>query len=217
MRGAMTAEDAAAARVEAAAALRALTHALVGRDAPAGLLRDIAQAAGELRARLDGCPARRRPADGMARDLARPRPAEGDAVEHFADCPVSGAASPLSIPLMVRRDGDGVVCDFTLGPGWEGAPGRSHGGAVAAIFDDAFGFVTQVARVPSYAGELAVRFVRPAPIGEPLRLSARATRRDGRRLHLEGTLCHRETVVATARGVNIHVMPDRLGRPGYEY
>jgi acyl-coenzyme A thioesterase PaaI-like protein len=141
----------------------------------------------------------------------------GYGVDHFADCPISGADNPLSTAIAARREGAGVRCDVTLGQAWEGAPGRAHGGVVAALFDDALGFVTQVVDVPSYAGELTIRYVRPTPIGEPLELHAQASGRVGRRLYLEGTLEHRGTVVATARGVNIEVARSLLGRPAYDY
>jgi acyl-coenzyme A thioesterase PaaI-like protein len=205
------------AREQAASALRDLGHELVGRDAPDEALLEVARVATELRELLAKYPARQRPEDGMANDLSQRIPADGARVDHFADCPISGADNPLSTGLIARREGEGVVCDVTLGRAWEGAPGRAHGGIVAALFDDALGFVTQVVDVPSYAGELTIRYVAPTPIGEPLQLRGHATRRDGRRLYLEGTLEHRGTIVAKARGLNIEVGRERLGRPAYDY
>jgi acyl-coenzyme A thioesterase PaaI-like protein len=205
------------AREQAAGALRGLNHELVGRDAPDETLAEIARVADQLRELLGQYAPRRRPEDGMARDLNHRLPAQGELIDHFADCPISGSANPLSTGIVARREGDGVVCGVTLGQGWEGAPGRAHGGIVAAVFDDALGFVTQVVDVPSYAGELTIRYVHPTPIGEPLELRAHSSGRDGRRLYLEGTLEHRGTVVATAHGVNIEVGRDRLGRPAYDY
>ncbi len=204
-------------RAQAAGALRDLSHELVGHDVPDDTLAQVARVAAELRELIGTYPPRRRPDDGMARDLSQPIPAAGARIDHFGDCPISGDDNPLSTGIAARREGDGVSCEVTLGHAWEGAPGRAHGGIVAALFDDALGFVTQVVDVPSYAGELTIRYVRPTPIGEPLRLRAQASGREGRRLLLEGTLEHRGTLVATARGVNIEVARSRLGRPAYHY
>jgi acyl-coenzyme A thioesterase PaaI-like protein len=205
------------AREQAAGALRALNHELVGREAPEETLLEIARVADQLRELLGQSGPRRRPEDGMANDLSVRFPVQGERVDHFADCPISGSANPLSTGIVARREGDGVVCDVTLGQGWEGAPGRAHGGIVAAVFDDALGFVTQVLDVPSYAGELTIRYVQPTPIGEPLTLRAHSSGQDGRRLYVEGTLEHRGTIIATAHGVNIEVQRQRLGRPAYDY
>ena len=35
----------------------------------------------------------------------------------------------------MRRDGDEAVAQVCLGAAFEGAPGRAHGGVVAAVFD----------------------------------------------------------------------------------
>jgi acyl-coenzyme A thioesterase PaaI-like protein len=205
------------ARTRAAAGVRDLISALLAHDAPDHLLDEVASVARDLGERLADGPARSRPESGMRDDFANSIPADGERVEHFADCPISGADNPLSSQLVAYRDGDGVRCDTQLGPAYEGAPGRAHGGAVAALFDDAFGFAAHVAGVPCYAGELTVRFVRPTPTEEPLVLRARATEQVGRKLYLEGTLEHRGVVVATARSLNIHVTPERLGRAEYDY
>jgi acyl-coenzyme A thioesterase PaaI-like protein len=209
--------DESQSRTRAAAEVRTLIAALMTHDVTDALLGDVADTVRELHERIAAGEPRSRHEHGMRDDFAGVMPAEGERVHHFADCPISGADNPLSSHLVAYREGDGVRCDTLIGPAYEGAPGRSHGGAVAAIFDDAFGFAAHVAGVPCYAGELTVRFVRPTPTGEPLVLRARATEQVGRKLYLEGTLEHRGVVVATARSLNIHVAPERLGRAEYDY
>ena len=63
------------------------------------------------------------------------------------------------------------------GAAHEGAPGRSHGGVVAGLFDDVFGFVLDVVQEPAFTGELTIRYVAadaaapadrlPGPAGRP--------------------------------------------------
>ena len=88
------------------------------------------------------------------------------AVEHFDDCPVSGVANPIAAEVTAWRDGEGVRARVVLGAAFEGAPGRSHGGPVAAVFDDVMGFLTTVHGTPTYAGELTVRYLSPVPVGD---------------------------------------------------
>jgi hypothetical protein len=61
----------------------------------------------------------------------------------------------------------------------EGAPGRSHGGVVAALFDDVFGFLLTLVVEPAFTGELTVRYEAGVPIGVPLTCRVRITERVG--------------------------------------
>src|SRR3546814_14974212 len=78
-------------------------------------------------------------------DAALGRRPLGEVVEDGAfldilhDSPVSGSANPLSIGLRIRQDRDQAVGVVTLDRGWEGAPGRSHGGIVASCVAETYG------------------------------------------------------------------------------
>ena len=130
-------------RLEAAAALRDLNHAFVGHD---GMRR-----AARARRRRAGATSRRS-RQGERRDrLALMRAAreaapegsliEGGAGSGFEDRAVAGQANPTSVDLEVRFEDGEVVADVVLHRAFEGAPGRAHGGIVAAVFDDVTGFV----------------------------------------------------------------------------
>ena len=54
---------------------------------------------------------------------------------------VAGPANPLSAGTRIHREGDEAVLRVTLDPGFEGLPGRAHGGIVASLFDEAMGQV----------------------------------------------------------------------------
>ncbi len=61
-------------------------------------------------------------------------------------------------------------------------PERSHGGIVAAIFDDVLGYLLRFLQQPAYTGELTVRYLAPTPIREPLEFRARVERVEGRKI-----------------------------------
>ena len=96
---------------------------------------------------------------------------------------------------------------LTLGAAHEGAPGRSHGGIVAGLFDDVFGFVLGILQQPAYTGELVVRYERPTPLQRQLACRGRLAERDGRKLWIEGELVdvEQDEVVARGRGLFITV------------
>jgi hypothetical protein len=81
--------------------------------------------------------------------------------------------SATSIELDVRYDDDEVVADVVLQRAFEGAPGRAHGGIVAAAFDDVTGFVIGMLQEPAFTGELTVRYLAPVPVDEHLEIRAR--------------------------------------------
>ena len=45
----------------------------------------------------------------------------------------------MGLDTEIHREGDDLIAYVTLRAAHEGAPGRSHGGVVAALFDDIFG------------------------------------------------------------------------------
>ena len=205
-------------RVRAATAIRRLSHALLSRHVEPALLQDMAAGVGHLADRVEAGPPRRRPEGGMRADVFdREEVADGAVVRHYEDCPVSGLANPLAAEIVARREGDGVRASVVLGPAFEGAPGRSHGGPVASMFDDVMGFLATVHRVPTYAGELTVRYLAPTPLGEELDVTAWVSERHPRRMITKAEARHRGRTIAEATCIGVIIGEDRLGRPAYEY
>jgi acyl-coenzyme A thioesterase PaaI-like protein len=190
------------ARSAAAATLRALSHAFVAHDPDDAMLADVAAMATELRRRLDETPGRDR------LTLMRSRP-DGSIMggRGFEDRAVAGSSNPTSIELEVAQDKDDVVATVVLRRAFEGAPGRAHGGIVAAAFDDVTGFVIGWLQVPSFTGELTVRYLAPVPVDEPLEIRARLDGRERRKLFISAEARAGEAVVATCRAIYITVDP----------
>lgn len=182
------------ARAAAGRAVRDIGHALVGHHAPIELLDELSQMLDDLTARLGSGPLRSRSEVRRDGQFDAPTP-DGAVMTSYDERPVSGRASPWGLDIEVRRDGDEAVATLTLRAAHEGAPQRSHGGIVAALFDDVFGFVLQVIGQSAFTGELWVRYEGGVPIGEPLSCRVRMDRREGRKLFMSGEL----TVVATGQ------------------
>jgi len=182
--------------------MRALAHAFAAHDPGDDVLADIAATATGLTRRVDEAPAR----DRLA--LMRMRRDVSIMGGHgFEDRAVAGRSNPTSIELEVRDEGDEVVADVVLGRAFEGAPGRAHGGIVAAAFDDVTGFVIAQIQEPAFTGELTVRYLAPVPVDEPLELRARLDGRERRKLFISGEARADGTVIATCRAIYITVDP----------
>lgn len=184
------------ARARAGRAVRDIGHALVGHHASVEVLDELTATLDTLTARLG---------EGAGRSRAEVRrdgqwgepPADGDLMTTYDERPVSGRASPWGLDIEVRRDGDEAVATLTLRAGHEGAPGRSHGGIVAALFDDVYGFVLNILKQPGFTGELGVRYEAGVPIGVPLECRVRMSGRERRKLFMTGELTTADgTVVA---------------------
>jgi len=190
------------ARTAAAAALRDLNHSFASGDPEDDVLASIEDTAKALVGRLDGAPRR----DRLA--LMRNRP-DGSVLggRGFEDRAVAGLSNPTSIDLEVRYDNDEVVARVVLRRAFEGAPGRAHGGIVAAAFDDVTGFVIGMLQEPAFTGELTVRYLAPVPVDEPLEMRARLDGRERRKLFISGEARAGDSIVATCHAIYITVDP----------
>jgi hypothetical protein len=178
-----------AARVALADTLREVTHTVMGHEQDPQRLARVRQL---LEAELDGLrsgPRRSRPVSSWTGRWEQSPPDDGGWFEDYPFRPVSGAANPWSIPLRVRRQGDRAVTTVRLGSAFEGAPARSHGGVVSAIFDDLCGYVLLTEQVMAYTASLTIGYRAATPLHEPITFSCWLDRREGRKLYMAGA-CH---------------------------
>lgn len=203
--------EVSAARLNAAAAMRRLGHAIVGHEIDDDAFERMTTAVEALVGQVEASPPRRRNTLNMSSDLfVVPPPQGGARGSHFTDCIVTGPANPMGVAAQVLRDGDDAVLRSTLGDAFEGAPGRAHGGVVAALFDEVMGFVLSITCTPAFTGRLTVTYRAPVPIGVPLEFRARLTGRDGRKLLMAGEARRGDTVLAEAEALFVAVDPVRF-------
>jgi acyl-coenzyme A thioesterase PaaI-like protein len=193
-----------AKRTAAAKSLRDLIHSFAARDPDDDVLDDVGEAATGLARRIGQAPLRDRAA--LMRKSDGPR-MDGAG---FEDRAVGGSANPTGVDFDVRFEGEEVVADVVLRRAFEGAPGRAHGGIVAAAFDDITGFVIALIAEPAFTGELTVRYVAPVPVEQPLEIRARLDGRERRKLFITAEARTGDTVVATCRAIYITVDPARF-------
>lgn len=192
-------------RDRAAAALRRLSHAIVGHDADARLLHRIADEAERIAADVEQGRPRQRPVSMMKQQLWERHVDDGAPMSHFPDCVVSGAANPMGIAMQVQRSGQQAVATVHLGAAFEGAPDRAHGGVVAAVFDDIMGYVLLLVPQAAFTGRLEVNYRAPVPVDAPLDVRAWLDRREGRKLFMRAEMSDAGDVLCDAAGLFIAV------------
>lgn len=196
--------DVLAARVRAATALRDIGHAFIGRHATVEQIERLAEVLESISAELWPGQPRWREARFFDTEFEQGRFDRG-----VSDRPISGQASPWGLDTVLHRYGDEIEARVTLRAAHEGAPGRSHGGIVAALFDDTFGFVLGMLHQPAFTGDLYVRYSNPTPLHRELACRVRLDERTGRKLLMSGELTDAESgeLLVTAKGTFIAVDP----------
>ncbi len=191
------------ARAWAGKSIRDIGHALVGRQASVELIDRISTTLDELVQELNAGAQRSRP--GRTEGEWADPPEEGVDITSYDERPVSGRGSPWGLDIRVRREGDEIVATLALRAAHEGAPGRSHGGVVAALFDDVYGFVLNIVGEAAFTGELSIRYEAGVPIGVPLECRVRMDHREGRKLYMTGELSHDGAVLVRSKATFISI------------
>jgi acyl-coenzyme A thioesterase PaaI-like protein len=107
---------------------------------------------------------------------------------HHDHCLACGPDNPHGHHLTVQRRGDEVHATHVFDERHGGAPGIAHGGAVATVLDDLFGFLLYLTGSPAVTRKLEVRYDSPVILGTTYELAARVVRTEGRKLFVEADM-----------------------------
>jgi uncharacterized protein (TIGR00369 family) len=120
-------------------------------------------------------------------------------------CFVCGNENPCGIGITMFVDDDGVLTsEFTLNESQQGPPGHSHGGASAAILDEAMGLVVWAAGHQVLAVNLEINYHKMLPLNQPLTLEARITEIHKRKIFSTGEIKLPDgTIAVSGRGIYV--------------
>jgi acyl-coenzyme A thioesterase PaaI-like protein len=125
-------------------------------------------------------------------------------------CFVCGSENPHSMGLTLWVDDDGILTsEFTLNDAQQGPPNYAHGGASAAILDEAMGLVVWAAGLEVAAVNLEINYQKPLPLHQPLRVEARITQKDQRKIFSSGEIKLANGITAVS-GRGIYVVAPQL-------
>jgi acyl-coenzyme A thioesterase PaaI-like protein len=187
------------ARFDAAAALRALANTFNAREVDDATLERVAACVGDLTAELEQGDRRERLMPSFDELANRESLPDGPRQLGMADRAVVGGANPFSVDVETTIDGEVAVARVVFGAAFEGAPGRVHGGMVAAVLDDLAGYALAFAGSPGFTGTLEVVYRAPVPIEREVEFRTWVLGREGRKLFVEAEARLDERVLATAK------------------
>lgn len=127
---------------------------------------------------------------------------------------VSGAPSSdrLRVRYFTRDDDRSVVGKVWFGPLAEGPPGHAHGGAIAAVLDEAMGAAAWLNGHPVVAAELATHFHALVPLSTVVCFEASLASVEGRKVRTRAVLRDLHGVAyATAEALFIELAAERFG------
>jgi acyl-coenzyme A thioesterase PaaI-like protein len=140
------------------------------------------------------------------RALRRQRLERGEPLH--ANSLVSGPANPHGLAATYCLEGDEAVARLEVGPAFEGAPGRAHGGVSALLLDDAMGHILAREEVLAFTVHLEVDYRTAIPTNTPLEVRARLREVAGRKITIEARVLVHGEVAATGVGLFLAVSPE---------
>lgn len=188
---------------ETAASLRRLVNLFTDRELDPDLLDEITTIADEMADRIELLPQWDRQAmleaslAGLNKDDGRRK--------GFPHRAISGPANPTATPMVLHFGDDIVTTEITFETMNGGAPGRGHGGMLAAFFDDFAGAAPRLLGLMAATARLTVRYRSPIPIGEPLELRAWVDSHQGRKINVRGDARRGDEVIADLEALYIAI------------
>ena len=120
---------------------------------------------------------------------------------------VSGDRSGHRLNVRYYQTGakEELVGKVVFGPGAQGPPDHAHGGAMAALLDDAMGGVCWLASYPVVAVKLDISFSKMLPLETPCLVEAHLTKVEGRKVATTGRICSADRGVVYTEGTALFV------------
>jgi len=197
-------------RIAVAGLLRQLGHAFVTHDLTSAQLSALGDQVAAALAAVTAQPLRERVVPRPALDTFQMAvPEEGRHVKHqlFHDSIVSGGANPMGLGSTLWQEDGRAFMEVTLGKAFEGAPGRAHGGIVAALIDETMGLVLAINKVLAFTVQLDITYLAPTPINEAIVAEAWLSRQERRKLFIDAVVRAGETDIAKATAIFVSVDP----------
>ena len=132
------------------------------------------------------------------------------AMEHVDRIAFIGHSNAFSPPIQIELLDGRAVGRCTLDDVFQGAPGITHGGVVAALADQICGAALVAAGESGLTTVLEVRYVKPTPLYRPLVFEAWLDRTEGATYYLAGKCVAGDLVLSRFRAEFAHVAPEKF-------
>ena len=128
-------------------------------------------------------------------------------------CFVCGLDNPVGLRLEFYETGpDEVTATYLPGKNYEGYPGVLHGGIVGAILDEVGGRVVMIGDHTQFmmTAKMDVKYRRPTPTGQPLKVVGRLLKRRGRLALAHAEIVLPDGTVTAEAELTLAELPDEF-------
>ncbi|MGI8610245.1 MAG: hotdog domain-containing protein [Candidatus Dormibacteria bacterium] len=134
----------------------------------------------------------------------------------YQQCFVCGQHNAHGLQARYRQEGERITTVFTGDSRHQGFPGVVHGGLISSLLDETMGRTALFERAWVMTGRLEVRYRKPAPLGQPLTVSAWTTRVRGMSVEARGEVRTSDgELLADGKGLFLKV-PEEVKRKAQE-
>jgi uncharacterized protein (TIGR00369 family) len=140
-----------------------------------------------------------------------PKPQVNDKNDNL--CYGCGSNNPIGLKLQFINDAGVARGQFTPDKFHQGWSGITHGGILYALLDEAGGYAILYAGLDCVTAKSEVRFTNPAPVNEPLQISARVTKMTSRFVETEATLSRQDGTIV-ANNLSVWYIVKKSNTPG---
>jgi len=139
------------------------------------------------------------------------------AIPEHGSCFVCGSENPHSMSVTWFEQDDGTIyAELTMTLAQQGPPGYVHGGASAAVLDEAMGAAVWQAGFTAVAVNINVDYRRPVPLNQPVTVTAQITDCPGRTIRARSELLLADgSVAVVARGIYVEA-PQLFQKSGFD-
>ena len=126
-------------------------------------------------------------------------------IPEHGPCFVCGKTNPNSIGIEWYYDGGSQIdARFIFNQHHQGPPGYVHGGASAAVLDEAMGLAIWYSGHHVVTVNLNIDYRKPVPLGEPIQIQGEMGDKINRRIEATGKICLPDgTIAVLAKGIYV--------------
>jgi acyl-coenzyme A thioesterase PaaI-like protein len=133
-------------------------------------------------------------------------------------CYGCGSDNERGLRLKFRQEDGRAVAEFTPEQFLQGFPGYMHGGGVATALDEAMGWAAYQVGLWAMTAKFTMRFRRPVPLRQQVKVSGWVTRDRGRFLEVRAEMRSRQGhLLAEADGVFVRLDGERADEVRKQY
>ena len=138
-----------------------------------------------------------------------------DSLEKYSSKPsfVLGDQSTdrFAVKYFVRENDKQLFGKVYFGKGTQGPPRHAHGGAMAAVLDEAMGFSAWLSGQTVVAAKIEIEFFQMLPVNSVVTVEAWVESVDGRKVRTKGKIFKDDTIFSSSQGLFINIPVEKFG------